>query len=124
MLGQRIYDVAVRDALVVLWEASDRICGKRLKALMPTLVEAMDRHRHMKLGAEIRTGLLAMGAATVDRSLRKVREQAGGKRRRRTAPPSSLLPLRVTSSSTTTSGPHTSLAYRTPNEYLVASGVA
>jgi hypothetical protein len=26
----RIYDEAVREALVVLWEASDRICGKRL----------------------------------------------------------------------------------------------
>ena len=96
--GRRIYDDAVRDALVVLWEASDRICGKRLKALMPTLVEAMERHGHLKLGPEIRTGLLAMSAATVDRSLRKVREQAGGRRRRRTAPPSSVrgsIPVRT-----------------------------
>ena len=31
----RLYDEAVREALVVLWEASDRICGKRLKALLP-----------------------------------------------------------------------------------------
>ena len=45
--GRRIYDDAVREALVVLWEASDRICGKRLKALMPTLVEAMERHGHL-----------------------------------------------------------------------------
>ena len=30
--GQRIYDEAVREALTVVWEASDRICGKRLKA--------------------------------------------------------------------------------------------
>ena len=76
--GRRIYDDAVGDALVVLWEASDRICGKRLKALMPTLVEAMERHGHLKLGPDLRTGLLAMSAATVDRSLRKVREQDGG----------------------------------------------
>ena len=60
----RIYDDAVHDALVVLWEASDRICGKRLKALMPTLVEAMERHGHPRLGPEIRAGLLAMSAAT------------------------------------------------------------
>ena len=96
--GRRIYDDAVRDALVVLWEASDRICGKRLKALMPTLVEAMERHGHLKLGPEIRAGLLAMSAATVDRSLRKVREQAGGRHRRRTAPPSSVrrsIPVRT-----------------------------
>ena len=30
----------------MLWEASERICGKRLKALLPLLVEAMERHRH------------------------------------------------------------------------------
>ena len=30
-----IYDEAVREALVVLWEASDRVCGKRLKPLLP-----------------------------------------------------------------------------------------
>ena len=42
--SRRIYDEAVREAIVVLWEASDRICGKRLKALMPVLVEAMERH--------------------------------------------------------------------------------
>ena len=71
-------------------EASDRICGKRLKALIPTLVDAMERHGHLQLGPEIRAGLLAMSAATIDRSLRDVREQAGGRRRRRAAPPSSI----------------------------------
>ena len=35
---RRLYDDAVRAALIVLWEASDRICGKRLKALIPILV--------------------------------------------------------------------------------------
>ena len=32
-----IYDEAARAALIVLWEASDRVCGKRLKALLPIL---------------------------------------------------------------------------------------
>lgn len=31
--GRRIYDAAVRDTLVLLWEASDRIGGKRLTYL-------------------------------------------------------------------------------------------
>lgn len=84
--GRRIYDDAVREALVVLWEASDRICGKRLKALMPTLVPAMERHGHLQLGPEIRAGLLAMSAATIDRSLREIRERSGGGRRRRATP--------------------------------------
>jgi hypothetical protein len=41
----RIYGEAVKEALIVLWEAADRICGKRLKVLLPQLVEAMERHR-------------------------------------------------------------------------------
>ena len=43
---RRIYDEAVRQALIVIWEASDRICGKRLKPLVLILVEAMERHGH------------------------------------------------------------------------------
>jgi hypothetical protein len=34
----------VREALVVLWEASDRVCGKRLKAMVPLLVPSLERH--------------------------------------------------------------------------------
>ena len=36
-----LYDDAVREALVVLWEASDRVCGKRLKPLLPILVQPL-----------------------------------------------------------------------------------
>src|SRR3954465_2063073 len=35
---KRIYNDAVREALIMLW-AADRICGKRLKALIPTLLQ-------------------------------------------------------------------------------------
>ena len=44
--GRRIYGDAVRAALVLAWEASDRICGKRLHPLLPLLIEAMERHGH------------------------------------------------------------------------------
>ena len=36
-----LYDEAARGALIVLWEASDRVCGKRLKALLPILLPAL-----------------------------------------------------------------------------------
>lgn len=39
-----LYDEAARAALIVLWEASDRVCGKRLKALLPILLPALERH--------------------------------------------------------------------------------
>src|ERR1700733_7311556 len=32
------YDEAARAALIVLWEASDRVCGKRLRPLLPILL--------------------------------------------------------------------------------------
>jgi hypothetical protein len=83
--ARRIYQEAVKEALIVLWEASDRICGKRLKALLPSLLEAMERHEHLQLEDGVRTQLLAMSAATIDRQLRAVREKASGGRKRGTA---------------------------------------
>ncbi len=80
----RIYDEAIRSALIILWEAADRICGKRLKQAIPTLVDAMERHEHLQLDAEVRRLLLAMSAATMDRILKPVRE-AGKQGRRRSA---------------------------------------
>ena len=85
-LARRVYDEAVREALVVLWEASDRICGKRLKALLPVLIKGMERYGHLQLAAEVRAALLKVNAATIDRALRRVREQAGGQPRRRAVP--------------------------------------
>ena len=94
---RRLYDEAVHEALIVLWEASDRICGKRLKALIPTLVPAMERHGHLTLAPELRTSLLAVSAATIDRALRPQRERSGARPRRR-GPPSpirSSIPVRT-----------------------------
>lgn len=88
--GRRIYDEAAREALILVWESSDRICGKRLKPLVPILIEAMERHGHLRLANEVRTRLLSMSAATIDRSLREVREQAGGRKRRRAVASASL----------------------------------
>jgi hypothetical protein len=87
---RRLYDDTVRQALVVLWEASDRVCGKRLRALAPILIEAMERHGHLQLAPEVRASLLAMSAATIDRALQTVRAPADGKKRRR-APPSAAI---------------------------------
>lgn len=75
--GQRIYDEAIREAVIMIWEAADRICGKRLKAAMPHLVESMERHGHLDLDPEVRDRLLASSAATLDRLLKPIRATAG-----------------------------------------------
>jgi hypothetical protein len=81
-----LYDEAVRGALIVLWEASDRICGKRLKALLPILLPALERNGHLKLEEEIRHKILSMSAATIDRLLQMPR------RTTRTRKPARVVP--------------------------------
>ena len=52
--GHKIYDEAVREALIIVWEVADRICGKRLKAILPQYVESMERHGHLVLESEVK----------------------------------------------------------------------
>jgi hypothetical protein len=78
----RIYDEAAVTALTILWEAADRICGKRLKEAIPTLVDAMERHGHLQLEPEVRSRVLAMSAATMDRVLKPARDTGKQGRRR------------------------------------------
>jgi hypothetical protein len=87
---RRVYDATVREALVVLWEASDRICGKRLRPLVLILIEAMERHGHLQLLPKIRAHLLTMSAATIDRVLREVKGRVGGRKRRHAAPSAAI----------------------------------
>src|SRR5438105_2215179 len=85
VVARRIYDEAVREALTVLWEAADRICGKRLKAVLPGLVAALERHGHLDLDAEVRQRLLAVSAATIDRLLAPARSNTSRRKMRRAA---------------------------------------
>jgi hypothetical protein len=82
----RLYDEAVRQALIMLWEASDRVCGQRLKPLLDVLLPAMERHKHLNLDPTVRAKLLKMGSATMDRLLRDTRAVAKPKKPPRTVP--------------------------------------
>jgi hypothetical protein len=94
--GRRIYNEAIREALIVLWEAGDRICGKRLKAILPGLVEAMERHGHLRLDPEVRRCLLQASAATLDRLLQPIRKVAKPRRKnRRRKKPTSIINIRT-----------------------------
>jgi hypothetical protein len=91
-----LYDEAARAALIVLWEASDRVCGKRLRALLPILLPALERNGHLKLDEAIRPKILAMSAATIDRLLRMPRNATRPQRPRRVVPePRRRVPLRT-----------------------------
>jgi hypothetical protein len=80
---RRRYGATIKDALIALWEASDRVCGKRLKVMIPTLLPALERHGRLILGQADRDGVLAISAATIDRLLGDVKVAASGGKRRR-----------------------------------------
>jgi transposase InsO family protein len=91
-----IYTEAVRQALVILWEAADRICGKRLKAVLPGLVGAMERRGHLALDPDVRQLLLKISPATADRLLASFRGTAGRRRKRKsTTKASREIPVRT-----------------------------
>ena len=81
-----LYDEAARAALIVMWEASDRVCGKRLKALLPILLPALERNGHLNLHQEIRSKVLLMSASTIDRLLRMARSASHTRRPPRVVP--------------------------------------
>ena len=81
-----LYDEAVQAALIVLWEASDRVCGKRLRALLPILLPALERNGHLHLADPMRQKILAMSASTIDRLLREPRSATRLRKARRAMP--------------------------------------
>jgi hypothetical protein len=95
IVARRTYDEAVRQALIVLWEAADRICGKRLKAVLPGLVAALERHGHVDLDPAVRQRVLAASAATIDRLLASVRNSSTRKKRRAKTRSSKEIPVRT-----------------------------
>jgi hypothetical protein len=80
---RRRYGATIKDALTALWEASDRVCGKRLKVMIPTLLPALEQHGRLRLGQADRDRVLAISPATIDRLLIDVKVAASGGRRRR-----------------------------------------
>lgn len=84
-------------ALVKLWQVSDRMCGKLLRAVMADLVEALERHGELSLTADLRTQLMQVSAATIDRVLSRHRKRLGVQPQRR-SPASGLkaeVPIRT-----------------------------
>ena len=69
----RIYNEEVRAALIVAWEAANRICSKRLVPFLPEMVAVLEKFGHLSLAEEIRARLLGISPRTVDRLLYSIR---------------------------------------------------
>ena len=73
-LASNRYNEAVHEALLILWHCANRICSKRLVPFIPELINALERHGHLSLSQEVRTKLLTISPATVDRLLKLERQ--------------------------------------------------
>ena len=73
-LASNRYNEAVHEALLILWHCANRICSKRLVPFIPEFINALERHGHLSLSQEVRTKLLTISPATVDRLLKLERQ--------------------------------------------------
>jgi hypothetical protein len=77
------YGAAIKSVLIVLWETSGRVCGKRLKPMIPALMQRLDGQ--LQLGDAERALVLAVSASTIDRLLANVHDHGNGGRSTREA---------------------------------------
>jgi len=80
----------VQQPLRAIWEASDRLCSKRLQPFLPEMVKVLRQHGEQQIDATQEGLLCRMSSATIDRLLRPCRK-LGGRRSLSTTRPGSLL---------------------------------
>ena len=76
--------------LKAIWEASDRLCSRRLQPFIPEMIRVLRQHGEQQFDASTQAQLCRMSAATIDRLLRPHR-RLGGRRGLTTTRPVSLL---------------------------------
>jgi hypothetical protein len=85
------YSPSVIGALKVAWEATDRLCSKRLQPFLPEMVAVLRKHGEGGImTAEVEAQLCQISPSTIDRLLRPYR-RVGGRRPFSTTKPGSLL---------------------------------
>jgi hypothetical protein len=84
------YGAMVVEALRAVWEASDRLCSKRLRPFLPEFIQVLRRCGESKITVGIEADLCRMSPATIDRLLHPWKEK-GGRRSFSTTRPGSLL---------------------------------
>jgi hypothetical protein len=81
---------AVLEPLRTIWEASDRLCSKRLQPFIPEMIQALRHNNELDINATTEAHLTKLSPATIDRLLGPSR-QVGGRKPLSTTRPGSLL---------------------------------
>jgi hypothetical protein len=66
-----VYDKAVKDALIPLWEAFNYQCGKLLAPFLHANIDSITKAPNFNFSSEVISKLRRISAATIDRLLRK-----------------------------------------------------
>jgi len=69
------YGAVVAEALRGIWEASDRLCSKRLQPFLPEFIGVLSRCGEIRFSAEMEALLCCMSPATIDRLLKKWKQK-------------------------------------------------
>ena len=72
----RFYNTEVQEALKMAWAAANYIASKRLAPFLKDLVPALERHGHLDLTDEIRSRLISISPAMIDRILKPLRNKS------------------------------------------------
>ena len=75
----RRYGRDVVSALRVVWEATDRLCSKRLHPFLPEILAALKRHGEITITPEVEAQLRRISSSSIDRLLHPYR-RLGGRR--------------------------------------------
>src|SRR5512137_2148393 len=73
----RKYGTTVVEALKLIWEASDRLCSKRLQPFLAEMIRVLRVHGEQHIDASQERLLCQISPATIDRLLRPVRKLDG-----------------------------------------------
>ena len=87
---KRKYGREIAVVLAGVWEASDRLCSRRLKPFLPEMSRVLRRHGEQRISDLLERELCSMSQSTIDRLLRPYR-RLGGRKPFSTTRPGSLL---------------------------------
>jgi len=72
----RYYDQSVIDALKIIWEATDNICGERLHPYIPEMMAKLIYCKELRVSDEVKEKLLKISLATVKRIVSKEKSRS------------------------------------------------
>src|SRR5512139_2553201 len=65
--------------LKFIWEASDRLCSRRLQPFIPEMIQVLRHQGEIHIDSNIQTQLTKLSPSTIDRMLRPYRQRGGRK---------------------------------------------